>query len=305
MTASDSGLEASRGKRWQAALIGALGYPALGALGRTWRWRVEGEEHFAEHPAVGSLPGDGVLARPHPAVGLLFPPSRRRRDHQRQLRRRVDGAGSSTGSGTRRRAARRRATPCARPSGRSGGWTRATRSGITVDGPRGPAHGGAARRRWMAKVTGNPILPFHVESSSLLDGAQLGRVADSLSVQPHRDGDGRAVLRSRPMPTMQAWRRHAVELEAPAERAEAEGAGPPGGADAGRLEPTLCRPPDAAGPSRVAGARRRARGGRGACQGARRRGGRTAERRRASSCCASIRASHVDGHRGHARARAR
>ena len=68
--------------------------------------------------------------------------------------------------------------------------------GITVDGPRGPAMVAQPGAVWMAKVTGNPILPFHVESSSVLDGAQLGRVADSISLQPHRDGDGRALLRS-------------------------------------------------------------------------------------------------------------
>ena len=50
--------------------------------------------------------------------------------------------------------------------------------GITVDGPRGPALVAQPGAVWMAKVTGNPILPFHVESSRL-DGAQLGRVADS------------------------------------------------------------------------------------------------------------------------------
>ena len=38
--------------------------------------------------------------------------------------------------------------------------------GITVDGPRGPAGVAQPGAVWMAKVTGNPLLPFHAEASS-------------------------------------------------------------------------------------------------------------------------------------------
>ena len=37
---------ASRSKRIQAALIAAIGYPVIAALGSTFRWRQEGVEHL-------------------------------------------------------------------------------------------------------------------------------------------------------------------------------------------------------------------------------------------------------------------
>jgi lysophospholipid acyltransferase (LPLAT)-like uncharacterized protein len=38
--------------------------------------------------------------------------------------------------------------------------------GVTLDGPRGPALVAQPGAVWLAKVTGNPILPFHVEAAS-------------------------------------------------------------------------------------------------------------------------------------------
>ncbi len=68
--------------------------------------------------------------------------------------------------------------------------------GITVDGPRGPAMVAQPGAVWMAKVTGNPILPFHVESSSYWTAPSWDASQIPVSVQPHRDGDGRALLRA-------------------------------------------------------------------------------------------------------------
>ena len=39
-------------------------------------------------------------------------------------------------------------------------------AGFTVDGPRGPARVAQPGAVWLAKATGNPILPFHLEASS-------------------------------------------------------------------------------------------------------------------------------------------
>ena len=36
---------------------------------------------------------------------------------------------------------------------------------FTVDGPRGPAYQAQPGAVWLAKVTGNPIVPFHVEAA--------------------------------------------------------------------------------------------------------------------------------------------
>jgi lysophospholipid acyltransferase (LPLAT)-like uncharacterized protein len=38
-------------------------------------------------------------------------------------------------------------------------------AGFTVDGPRGPACHAQAGAIWLAKATGNPVVPFHIEAS--------------------------------------------------------------------------------------------------------------------------------------------
>jgi lysophospholipid acyltransferase (LPLAT)-like uncharacterized protein len=37
---------------------------------------------------------------------------------------------------------------------------------FTIDGPRGPARAAQPGAVWLAKATGNPVVPFHIESSS-------------------------------------------------------------------------------------------------------------------------------------------
>ncbi len=37
-------------------------------------------------------------------------------------------------------------------------------AGFTLDGPRGPARVAQPGAVWLAKATGNPILPFHIEA---------------------------------------------------------------------------------------------------------------------------------------------
>jgi lysophospholipid acyltransferase (LPLAT)-like uncharacterized protein len=39
-------------------------------------------------------------------------------------------------------------------------------AGFTIDGPRGPARVAQPGAIWLAKATGNPVLPFHLEASS-------------------------------------------------------------------------------------------------------------------------------------------
>ncbi len=165
MTTPAPGWKASRLKRWQASVIGALGYPALGALGRTWRWRVEGEEHFAGILASGHYP---VMALWH---GRILPSVFyfRHRDVVVITSDNFDGEwtakiihrlGYTTARGSTSRNAVRAALRAKRR------MAEGHPVGITVDGPRGPAQVAQPGAVWMAKVTGNPILPFHVESSS-------------------------------------------------------------------------------------------------------------------------------------------
>src|SRR5262245_15338343 len=37
-------------------------------------------------------------------------------------------------------------------------------AGFTIDGPRGPARVAQAGAVWLSKITGNPVLPFHIEA---------------------------------------------------------------------------------------------------------------------------------------------
>jgi lysophospholipid acyltransferase (LPLAT)-like uncharacterized protein len=39
-------------------------------------------------------------------------------------------------------------------------------AGFTLDGPRGPARVAQPGALWLARETGNPVLPFHLEASS-------------------------------------------------------------------------------------------------------------------------------------------
>jgi lysophospholipid acyltransferase (LPLAT)-like uncharacterized protein len=39
-------------------------------------------------------------------------------------------------------------------------------AGFTLDGPRGPARVAQPGAVWLARATGNPLLPFHLEASS-------------------------------------------------------------------------------------------------------------------------------------------
>ena len=39
-------------------------------------------------------------------------------------------------------------------------------AGFTIDGPRGPARIAQPGAIWLARATGNPVLPFHLEAAS-------------------------------------------------------------------------------------------------------------------------------------------
>lgn len=165
MTGGAPGWRASRVKRWEARAIGAAGYPALWALGRTWRWRVEGEAHFAGVLAAGHLP---VITLWHsrilPSVYYF-----RHRNVVVITSDNFDGEwtariihrfGYTTARGSTSRNAARAALRAKRL------MDQGHPVGITVDGPRGPVGVAQPGAVWMAKVTGNPLLPFHVEAST-------------------------------------------------------------------------------------------------------------------------------------------
>jgi lysophospholipid acyltransferase (LPLAT)-like uncharacterized protein len=161
---NDADWRASRFKRLQAAAIGAIGYPAIAALGRTLRWREEGAEHLEAVADSGRQP---ILALWH---GRILPATVYFRDRgvvaitsqnfdgewiARIMRRfgYLQARGSTSRGGRRALLQLTRDMAAGRPAA------------FTVDGPRGPAYQAQPGAVWLAKATGNPVVPFHVESA--------------------------------------------------------------------------------------------------------------------------------------------
>jgi lysophospholipid acyltransferase (LPLAT)-like uncharacterized protein len=165
VTTTDPGWKASRSKRAQASIIGALGYPALWALGKTWRWVVEGDRHYEDVMASGRVP---VMAFWHgrilPAVVFY-----RHRGIVVITSDNFDGEWTARiihrfGYATARGSTSRNAARATLKTMRSMAEGRPV--GLTVDGPRGPALVAQPGAVWLAKASGNPILPFHMEAAS-------------------------------------------------------------------------------------------------------------------------------------------
>jgi lysophospholipid acyltransferase (LPLAT)-like uncharacterized protein len=154
----------SRAKRVQARVIAALGYRLVAALGSTLRWRTEGLEHLERILADGRQP---IMAFWH---GRILPATYyfRRRGIVVITSENFDGEwiagiierfGYGTARGSTSRGARKALLQLTREmaSGRA--------AGFTLDGPRGPARVAQPGAVWLAKATGNPVLPFHLEAS--------------------------------------------------------------------------------------------------------------------------------------------
>jgi lysophospholipid acyltransferase (LPLAT)-like uncharacterized protein len=156
---------ASRSKRFQAAAIAVLGYPVINALGHTLRWRVEGLRHFDSIVASGQQP---VMAFWH---GRILPATFYFRGRGivvitsdnfdgEWIARIITRFGFGTARGSTSRGALRALHQLVRDM-------RAGRpAGFTLDGPRGPARVAQPGAIWLARETGNPVLPFHLEASS-------------------------------------------------------------------------------------------------------------------------------------------
>jgi len=155
---------ASRVKRWEAAAIAAAGFPVVALLGRTLRWRVDGLDHLDAVLRSGRQP---VMAFWH---GRILPATCyfRRRGIVVMTSENFDGEwiariiekfgyraarGSTSRGGPRALVEMKRAMERGQPAG------------FTLDGPRGPAEQAQPGAVWLAKATGNPIVPFHIEAA--------------------------------------------------------------------------------------------------------------------------------------------
>jgi lysophospholipid acyltransferase (LPLAT)-like uncharacterized protein len=154
----------SPSKRLQASLISSVGYRLISLLGSTLRWRTEGLEHFDSIVRSGRQP---IMAFWH---GRILPATYcfRRRGIVVITSENFDGEwiagiierfGYGTARGSTSRGGRkallqlRREMAAGKPAG------------FTLDGPRGPARVAQPGAVWLAKATGNPVLPFHLEAS--------------------------------------------------------------------------------------------------------------------------------------------
>jgi lysophospholipid acyltransferase (LPLAT)-like uncharacterized protein len=154
---------ASRWKRFEAGAISAVGYRLIASLGATLRWRTSGFEHFDAIAGSGRQP---IMAFWHGRI-LSATYYFRRRGIVVITSENFDGewiAGiiERFGYGTARGSTSHGARSALRQLTRKMAAGRA--AGFTVDGPRGPARVVQPGAVWLAKVTGNPVLPFHLEA---------------------------------------------------------------------------------------------------------------------------------------------
>ena len=152
-------------KRAEVALIAGLGYPVINILGHSLRWRTEGLHHVDAIVASGRQP---VMAFWH---GRILPATfyfRRRgivvitseNFDGEWIARIIERFGYGTARGSTTRGGRKALIQLVHDmaAGKS--------AGFTLDGPRGPARVAQPGAVWLARRTGNPLLPFHLEASS-------------------------------------------------------------------------------------------------------------------------------------------
>jgi lysophospholipid acyltransferase (LPLAT)-like uncharacterized protein len=155
---------ASPAKRLQARLISTLGYPLVNTLGSTFRWREHGAEQYQRVLDAGRRP---IMAFWH---GRILPATVyfKRRDIVVITSENFDGewiAGiiERFGYGTARGSTSRGAVKALVQLKRD--MAAGKPAAFTLDGPRGPARVAQPGAIWLAKATGNPIIPFHIEAA--------------------------------------------------------------------------------------------------------------------------------------------
>jgi lysophospholipid acyltransferase (LPLAT)-like uncharacterized protein len=158
---SEPAWRASWRKRAEVALIAGLGYPLLAALGASFRYRVSGLEHLKAAEAIGHpihafwhgriLPGTVYFKR----RGIIVITSEN--FDGEWIARIITKFGYGTARGSSSRGARKALLQLVRD-------VEHAPVAFTLDGPRGPARVAQPGAVWLAKVTGKPIIPFHLEA---------------------------------------------------------------------------------------------------------------------------------------------
>jgi lysophospholipid acyltransferase (LPLAT)-like uncharacterized protein len=163
-----------------------VGYRLIAALGSSLRWRTEGLDWLDRIKASGRQP---IMAFWH---GRILPATYyfRRRGIVVITSENFDGewiAGiiERFGYGTARGSTSRGARRALRQLTRDIGAGRPV--GFTLDGPRGPARVAQPGAVWLAKTTGNPVVPFHLEADrswtlNSWDRTQIPRPFSTVSI---------------------------------------------------------------------------------------------------------------------------
>ena len=161
---TDTDWTQSRRKRAEVAAISALGYPLMRAAASTWTRKDSGVEHLEAIRARGLHP---IISLWH---GRIFPAVIyfQRRGVVVIISENYDGEwiarivtkfGYGTARGSTSRGGPKALLQLVRDAKSAG-------VAFTLDGPRGPAEVAQIGAVWLAKATGNPLLPFHAEASS-------------------------------------------------------------------------------------------------------------------------------------------
>ncbi len=152
---------ASRWQRLELSLISSLGYPLLAALGSTYRYTVEGIEHLRAAEALGNpihafwhgriLPGTVYFRR----RGIVVITSEN--FDGEWIARIIQRFGYATARGSTSRGSQKALLQLLRD-------VKDKPVAFALDGPRGPARVAQPGAVWLSKATGQPVIPFHLES---------------------------------------------------------------------------------------------------------------------------------------------
>jgi len=155
--------KASRVKQAELAAITAIGVPVITALGSTLTWKVEGLDHLqfdgpGRRPIMAFFHGRVLTATYFFRDRGIFVMISENFDGE-WIARIIERFGYGTSRGSTSRGGQRALLKLKRlmAEGRP--------AGFAVDGPRGPARTVQPGVVWLAKLTGNPVVPFHMEAS--------------------------------------------------------------------------------------------------------------------------------------------
>ncbi len=151
-------------KRAAAVAIATLGYPVVCALTSTWQWKVSGAEYVDAITQAGHHP---ILALWHGRI-LAATPYFANRGIVAMASENFDGEWIARllgkfGYGAARGSTSRGGPAALRQLVRD---VKAHGVAFTLDGPRGPAEVAQPGAVWLARATGQPLLPFHSEAAS-------------------------------------------------------------------------------------------------------------------------------------------